>query len=201
MSENIPESNELDPTDELRNDHRIIERVLQVLRVLIERARDGQGFESESFGRAVEFFRLFADACHHAKEEDLLFPVLEARGIPRQGGPIGVMLEEHRQARRLTEAMATALTDLASDEQGAKERFLSAAGDYQALLAHHIFKEDNVLFRIGDQVLSESDQKSLSLEFCDVRCRAFDGKTREQLEVIADELESRWVRTSPPDSE
>ena len=193
MTERSPDSNELDPTGELRNDHRIIERVLQVLRVLVGRARDGEGFESESLARAVEFFRLFADACHHAKEEDLLFPVLEARGVPRQGGPIGVMIEEHRQARELTAAMAEALADVKSDRPDAQERFLTTATSYDSLLTHHIFKEDNVLFRIGDQVLTETDQESLGLQFCDVRCRAFDGKTREQLEVIADELESRWV--------
>ncbi len=180
------------PVDELRTDHKVIQRVLAVLERLVGRARRGEGFEAESFGSAVEFFRLFADACHHAKEEDLLFPVLEARGIPKEGGPIGVMLEEHRLARGYTKDMGEALADIDGNGAEAEERFLSAADNYLLLLTNHIFKEDNVLFAMGDRVLSSADQEKLGLQFCDVGCRSFDGKTREQLEAIADELEARW---------
>lgn len=180
------------PTVELSNEHTVIKRVLAVLERLIGRARRGEGFEAESLGSAVEFFRLFADACHHAKEEDLLFPVLEARGIPREGGPIGVMLEEHRLARGYTREMAEALAARERAAESAEARFLTAAEAYLGLLTDHIFKEDNVLFRMGEQALTADDQKSLSLQFCDVGCRSFDGKTRQQLEAIADDLESRW---------
>jgi hypothetical protein len=48
---------------------------------------------------APRFFQQFADQCHHAKEEDVFFPVLKQRGIPEQGGPIGVMLHEHDLGR------------------------------------------------------------------------------------------------------
>ncbi len=181
------------PTGELKREHRIIERVLAVLEALVERARRGGGFESDAFSRAVQFFRLFADACHHAKEEDLLFPVLEKRGIPREGGPIGVMVEEHRLARSYTREMGNALTELESGDPGAEERFLAAADEYLSLLGNHIDKEDNVLFRMGDEAMTPSDRRALEIGFCDVSCRAFDGKTREQLEAIADQLEARWL--------
>lgn len=180
------------PTAELKTEHVVIKRVLAVLELLVARARRGDGFEAESFASAVEFFRLFADACHHAKEEDLLFPVLEARGIPREGGPIGVMLEEHRLARGYTREMGEALAERSGEGREAEERFLAAADNYLLLLTDHIFKEDNVLFQMGDRVLSAEDQESLGLKFCDVGCRAFDGKTREQLEAIAGQLEVRW---------
>lgn len=185
------------PTAELSSEHDVIKRVLAVLERLIARARRRGGFEAESFASAVEFFRLFADACHHAKEEDLLFPVLEARGIPNEGGPIGVMLEEHRRARGLTREMIAALAAREAGDAGSEERFLSAAADYLELLTHHIFKEDNVLFRMGDQAMTARDRADLTLKFCDVGCRSFDGKTREQLRAIADKLEARWPEQSP----
>jgi len=182
------------PTAELTREHTVIQRVLAVLERLVARARRGDGFEAESLASAVEFFRLFADACHHAKEEDLLFPVLEARGIPREGGPIGVMLEEHRLARGYTREMAEALVARDTDRETGERRFLSAADNYLELLTHHIFKEDNVLFRMGDQVMTERDRQKLGLGFCDVGCKSFDGKTREQLEAIADSLDTLWGR-------
>lgn len=182
------------PTAELREEHQIILRVLSVLRILITRHDAGKEFELQSFRTAVKFFKLFADACHHAKEEDLLFPALEARGIPREGGPIGVMLEEHRMARELTARMADALDAQAKGERDAERAFKEAARNYIALLESHIFKEDNVLFNLGDRVLDAFESKKLCTRFCEVGCRSFGGKKKEELAALADVLESTWGR-------
>jgi len=180
------------PTTELRKEHQLILRVLNVLRTLVDRHDAKQGFEFQSFRSAVQFFQLFADACHHAKEEELLFPVLEARGIPREGGPIGVMLEEHRVARELTARMAGALDAQARGDSGAENAFKQAARDYIALIENHIFKEDNVLFNLSDRVLNEADSDKLCARFCEVGCRSFGGKRKEELAALADALESTW---------
>jgi hemerythrin-like domain-containing protein len=178
------------PSAVLKAEHQIILRVIGVLQRLVHRSERGEGFDHSALARCVEFFRLFADACHHAKEEDLLFPVLESRGIPKDGGPIGVMLYEHSVARQLTADMADALGFVRTSEGEGRKRFHAAAHEYIELLTHHIFKEDNVLFNMGDRVLSEEDQRSLCGRFCEVGCKTFGGKTRRQLEHLADDLES-----------
>jgi hemerythrin-like domain-containing protein len=186
------------PTKVLRQEHQVILRVLKILDHLLVRNDQGQGFETASFERCVEFFRLFADACHHAKEENLLFPLLESRGIPREGGPIGVMLQEHTVARELTRRMGEALDALAEGDQGAVTPFIATAREYIQLLTQHIFKEDNVLFAMGDQVMSSEDQSSLCARFGEVGCQAFGGKTREQLAEIATDLEQLWPQNPEP---
>ena len=180
------------PTTVLKSEHGTILRVISVLNRLVDRVERGDGFEQAAFRRCVEFFKLFADACHHAKEEDLLFPLLEARGIPRDGGPIGVMLYEHRLARQHTQAMADALDARDRGDKQGETRFQVAAREYIALLRNHILKEDNVLFQMGDRVMSDDDQALLCRQFCEVGCRAFGGKNREELARMADELEQQW---------
>jgi hemerythrin-like domain-containing protein len=180
------------PSAVLRVEHQNILRVIGVLRRLVERAAKEGAFERESLARCVEFFRLYADACHHAKEEDLLFPAMEARGVPRDGGPIGVMLYEHTVARKHTREMGAALEAAQSGDMDGQPRFLAAARAYIDLLAQHIFKEDNVLFNIGDHVMTETDQRDLCKRVCEVGCRSFGGKTSGALEQLAAELESQW---------
>lgn len=187
-----PQTNDQMPTAVLKSEHQVILRVLRVLEHLVVRADRGEGFEADSFKKCVEFFRFFADACHHAKEEDLFFPVLESRGIPRDGGPIGVMLEEHRQARAHTKDMGDALEAVEGGDADGEQRFRAAARRYLDLLNNHIYKEDNVLFNMGDHVMTDDDQQTLCGKFCEVGCRAFGGKKREELARMADELESRW---------
>lgn len=180
------------PTAILKSEHQTILRVLAVLEHLVARSERGDGFERASMGRCVEFFRLFADACHHAKEEELLFPVMEKRGIPNEGGPIGMMLYEHRLARQHTKEMADALAAHDHGEEDAKSNFHTAAHEYIDLLTNHIHKEDNVLFNMADQAMSDDDQATLCKQFCEVGCRAFGGKKLEALMQIADELEQQW---------
>lgn len=180
------------PSAVLREEHQVILRVLRVLSHLVQRAESGAGFETSSLQKCVEFFRLFADACHHAKEEDLLFPVLESRGIPKEGGPIGVMLYEHKIARQLTAQMAEALASYDAGDPESARAFCLTARQYVELLTNHIHKEDNVLFTMGDRVMNENDQQSLCSQFCEVGCRSFDGKKRDELAQIADDLESQW---------
>ncbi len=180
------------PSTVLRDEHQVILRVINILERLVGRAEAGQGFESDAFAQCVSFFQLFADACHHAKEEDLLFPVLESRGIPREGGPIGVMLYEHTVARGHVKEMGEALEGVSNDGQAAQERFCAEAHHYISLLRQHIQKEDNILFSMGDQMMTQDDQNKLCSQFCEVGCRAFGGKQKEELAAIADDLESKW---------
>jgi hemerythrin-like domain-containing protein len=135
------------PTAVLREEHQLILRVLDVLQVLLEKGDAGE-WDFDAWQECVEFFRLFADACHHGKEEDLLFPELESRGMPREGGPIAVMLFEHKQGRGFVARMVKALEDARGGEVEPLKRLEHAARAYLELLRAHIHKEDNVLFKL-----------------------------------------------------
>ncbi|MHC5109572.1 MAG: hemerythrin domain-containing protein [Planctomycetota bacterium] len=177
------------PSNVLKSEHVVIMRVIRVLQRCVERSRNSGPFDVKIMRKCVDFFQNFADACHHAKEEDLLFPALEERGIPRESGPIGVMLAEHRMARQLTAEMSDAL-DGFQDTAADRDAFHGPAIAYAALLVDHIFKEDNVLFNMGDRVLQPADQESLCRKFCEVGCRKFSGRTKEELTSMADEIEA-----------
>lgn len=178
------------PIAALKAEHQIILRVIRVLGGLVNSFEANGEFLGSALERCVEFLRLFADACHHGKEEDLLFPILESRGIPRDGGPIGVMLYEHKVARQLTRDMHDALARCRAGETTARAIFCQAARGYIDLLTNHIFKEDNILFNIGARLMDAGDQTKLATQFCAVNCRVFEGKRREQLQQMAHDLES-----------
>jgi len=183
------------PSAVLKAEHQVILGVLDVLENLLDRPPTEGGLETEPLRRCVDFFRFYADACHHAKEEDLLFPVLEARGIPNEGGPIGVMLYEHRVGRTLVARMAEALAGLDAADAAAEGAFREAARDYLELLRQHIFKEDHVLFEAGDGLMTDDDQRGLAARFCEASCQAFGGRRREELEAMGATLVERWGRT------
>lgn len=148
-------------TEVLKQEHRVIENVLDALERLAKAAETSALAEWE---KAIDFARNFADKCHHLKEENLLFPALEARGIPREGGPIGMMLAEHEEGRGYVRAMAAVLGS-GKDSLDNRQILRETAIAYIRLLRQHILKEDEVLFQMADEVLSAEEQKTLLREF------------------------------------
>jgi hemerythrin-like domain-containing protein len=175
----------------LRDEHVLILRVADVLERLVERSEAGGETDFDAFADCVIFVRLFADCCHHGKEEDLLFPALEARGMPRHTGPIAVMLEEHRIGRGYANRMKEALEPARAGGEEALSRLLSGARDYVQLIRNHILKEDHVLFEIADQMVRGPACLSLCGEYDVVCARRFEGHTKEELEAMAADLEGR----------
>jgi len=94
------------PTETLKHEHQVILLALQGAEREADRLAEGFDLVSARVAQMVDFFRNFTDKCHHAKEEQHLFPRLEERGLPRTGGPIGVMLHEHEVGRAHVSAVA-----------------------------------------------------------------------------------------------
>ena len=89
----------------LVGEHEMIERAIEVLKQELEALEPGSR-PSTRLKRAVDFLLEFGDRMHNKKEEEFLFPLMEQRGIPRQGGPIAVMVKEHEMERDLIERPA-----------------------------------------------------------------------------------------------
>ena len=176
-------------TDELRTDHRAIERMLGVLEAAAHRLEQGERVRPEVFRQGVDFVRNFADRCHHAKEEENLFPRMEARGVPRQGGPLGVMLFEHDQGRAYVGAIAGAIDASEADGRSAALTIAENARGYVDLLRGHIAKEDNVLFPMADRVLSPADQTELEQRFEQIETERMGPGVHERYHRLLDELE------------
>jgi hemerythrin-like domain-containing protein len=149
------------PTDVLKDEHQAILLTLRILDKISADLAAGRPVPTDHLDQIVDFIRTFADRCHHGKEEDLLFTAMEEAGVPRQGGPIGVMLHEHEIGRNYVRGLAAALTAYRAGEPGAVSKIIENARGYSSLLAQHIAKEDNILYPIADAHLSPEKQAEL----------------------------------------
>lgn len=174
-----------DPTAILRDEHRLILRVLDVLEILVDRGREGTSVPE--LQACTDFFRLYTDALHHGKEEDLLFDALVQHGFPRHTGPVAMMVQEHQLGRSLVRQMIDAL-DTAEGDPGAWRTFEHAARSYLQLLRQHIQKENHGLFDMADSTLDEPACRALCDAYDAVCARRFEGETVETLERLAIDL-------------
>ena len=175
-------------TKVLRHEHEAILRMLSASEEVARRLGRGEQVAQQTLANLLEFFQLFADRCHHGKEEDLLFPLLEKKGFPRDGGPIGVMLFEHERGRLLIRQMAEATAACKAGDKGAGKRWAEAGAGYAALLRAHIDKENNVLFAMAERVLTPEEQADLAQRFEKLEVEKMGAGTHERLHAMMDAL-------------
>jgi hemerythrin-like domain-containing protein len=178
-------------TEILIREHDLILRGVRVLEAMGRRANAGTALPADDATAIIEFIRNFADGCHHAKEEGVLFPAMEAAGIPKQGGPIGMMLMEHDQGRAAVRRMDEAVSAFDAGP-AALEAFAKAAFEYSTLLTNHIFKENNVLFRMADQVIPTAQDAVMVAAYDEHEAKVTGPGEHERFRAIIEGLEPKY---------
>ncbi len=175
-----------DPAETLHHEHVYILKVVNGLEALGERLKAGGTVDAATLREAVEFMRSFADRCHHGKEEDLLFPAMEAKGVPEHGCPLGALRDEHVKGRAAVTALAEAAEAYAAD--GVPAPVLEAIDRIYALYPNHIWKEDDMVFPMVARLFSAEERARLARQFEDVEESMPEG-LHERAAAFADRLE------------
>jgi hemerythrin-like domain-containing protein len=176
----------------LMNEHRLIEQVLNCLEKIVARCGVDGRLDKESAQQALDFFRTFADRCHHGKEEKQLFPLLETRGMGSPCGPLAVMYREHELGRLYVQNMESTLEAAAAGSQDAVRGFAEHAQSYIQLLREHIGKEDHCLFSNAERALSSHEDSQLVAAYEKFEAEEIGQEKHQKCVHAADELAQRY---------
>ncbi len=174
--------------ENLMTEHRLIEQVLGSLATFVEGLETDRDDARQWLAGHAEFFREFADQCHHGKEEDRLFAAMRDHGFPSDTGPVYVMLMEHEQGRSHVRALAhtgKGHGPLTADEvQSVRQH----ARSFITLLAGHIQKEDRILYPAAESSLPGSVLDELADAFESFEQTAMGEGRHERLHGLAQRL-------------
>jgi uncharacterized protein len=174
--------------DFLVSEHEMIERAMAVLKAHLEKI-DAAVKAPLQMQRAIDFLLVFGDKMHNTKEEKFLFPLMAQKGLPVEGGPIGVMLMEHDMERKLLQKMLTALPDLPEAPTSARHKFAAEGFEYLKIRAEHIWKENDVLYAMGRKVFSDEENIVLLKEFKTLDQQTYGKEARQHYEQMLAEVE------------
>ncbi len=173
------------PIHTLMEEHRIIQDTLKRLKSLVDRMNTSDSLESSRDDledlKDVAHHLVEAEN-HHQREEEALFPALEKHGVEE---PPRIMKMDHVEFRKRKKE----LYQLAHNPEAHPfERFRGRVvelGNYLAKeLDSHIFKEDNILYQIALQVLSQEDWDEVKKECDKVGYCCFTPQDVERSEYI-----------------
>jgi hemerythrin-like domain-containing protein len=167
----------------LVGEHTLIKRFIALVPELAERLE----LESEG-GRqlvldGVDFIRSYADRCHHAKEEDILFAYFDP-----ELDILKAMHEDHRRGRGYVKGILGAL------ERGDRDGVAANLFGYAGVLSEHIKKEDEILYPWMDRSLSVRQVGEMFSKFREADERFTDA--RAKYGIFVDTLEETFLERS-----
>jgi len=171
------------PAGPLMKEHRLIERMIAVLKKEIENLESGDELDIPFIKEAIDFIKTYADDCHHGKEENILFLELGKKGLSREHSQImSQLMLEHNYGRKTLKELVEAKN---SYEAGDKESKVDALKCIKALVAFypgHIEKEDKHFFLPCMEYFSREEKDEMLEKF-----REFDKELihRKYGEIVA----------------
>ena len=168
----------------LSEDHTTIEKVFAAVE---ENLRRPEGPAPGFIAETVEFLRDYVEGCHNKKEEDHLFPLIQERGVPAEGGPLGVMLDEHRRQSAHMEKIKTHGSAFAAGDAAALAPFKKAFTEYAMLCKDHYWKENDILYPMAARVMSAEDARAVQDGILAVEA-ALGPDTHARYYALADKL-------------
>ncbi len=161
----------MQPIGPLMIEHRLIERLIALMGVELQRIKDNVAVDPEFhfvdfvfIDTAVDFIRTYADRCHHGKEEDIFFAALAKKEIsPEHRQTMEELIQEHVWAREATAALMKAKEGVLLEQSGALNDLLKHLGKLVEFYPGHIDKEDKHFF-IPCMAYFSDDEKAAMLE-------------------------------------
>lgn len=121
---------------------------------------------AESFAKLKHIAVHLAEAeLHHQREEEILFPEMESRGVH---GPPAIMRDEHTQLRKQKQQLKELAEGVPQMEfADFKNRLNQTTAFTVPSLRDHIFKENNILYPTALQVVDDPKVWQKLKEECD----------------------------------
>lgn len=142
------------PIGPLMIEHRLIERMIALMKQDLERIKDNVAVDPEFafvdplfIDVAVDFIRTYADHCHHGKEEDILFAELAKKELfPEHRQVMEELVQEHVWSRETTARLVKAKENYLREKEGAVQEILTMLEQLTEFYPRHIDKEDRQFF-------------------------------------------------------
>lgn len=135
------------PAAPLMIEHRLIERMIAVMRRKATEAENSGTADVRFIDTAVDFIRNYADHCHHGKEERILFRDLAAKPLSAEHRRVmDELVAEHVFGRQTTARLVEARRRYSGGDTGAFADIIDCLRTLAGFYPKHIEKEDRHFF-------------------------------------------------------
>jgi hemerythrin-like domain-containing protein len=135
------------PVAPLMIEHRLIERMIEVMRRKTNEAEESGVPDVRFIDTAVDFIRTYADRLHHGKEEGILFRDLALKPLSEEHRCVmDELVAEHKFGRETTAKLVAAKQRHVEGDSNARTEIIDCLFTLTDFYPKHIEKEDRHFF-------------------------------------------------------
>jgi branched-chain amino acid transport system ATP-binding protein len=166
----------------ISEDHRNLWRIAATIDLVADEMEAGARIDPAFFNSVFDYIEQFMDGCHHAKEDDYLFPVLRARS-PEAAAVLDRLQAEHRNGPEILKALRVKLAATAGGTLGNAD-FAAALRIYTQSLKSHIGTEEKEAMPLARELLSADDWANIDRAFLDSEDPLFGEKAKAEFREL-----------------
>jgi len=155
------------PIGPLMIEHRLIDKMIELLEKESKRMRETNVMDIKFISQAVDFLKMYADRCHHGKEEEIYFKKLNTKQLSTQDSDmLKNLLDDHARARSLVAKISDNLEEIYSESRSQiTKKTASIIEDLTRLYRSHVHKEDKQFFVPSINYLSKEEKDDMLCQF------------------------------------
>ena len=153
------------PTEELMQEHIVINLMLSILLNISESIKSKNVFYTNDVEKIVDFFLNYVDKRHRTKEEKVFYQGLLSINTSIIHYPISSIIDEHSIGKRYLNEIICCVENCKIGNTFSYESIADCMKNYVLLIKDHIHKEENTLFPFANKALSDEMQSQISEEF------------------------------------
>lgn len=178
----------IDPITQLIDEHRIIERVMDVMEKLAEGIEEQRTISSDMILGNIGMLLECNDEYHYGKEKDILLPFLEEIGKNDVKELIQSYITRYRENDKLLATIIDSVEDYSNGDMDAKIRIMKNIREFVRNVRPLYLNEDEEIFRPLKKNLTKEEMDKLSKKFQDFDYE-WDGPTLNNYQKLVREME------------
>lgn len=184
----------MDSINLMMEEHQNILRMLTVVRKACLGVMKGDAINYKDFDSIIDFVRIYSDAHHHGKEEELLFTEM-VNHLGNLGNKMvnHGMLVEHNMGRLYIQELVSSLDKLKQGDEESRIDVIANAISYTHHMTRHINKEDAIIYTFARRQLPEDILKKVDNDTINFENTAAKKGIQEHYISLLEALENKYL--------
>lgn len=179
------ENRNMQPIGPLMIEHRLIERMVKLMKDELDRIGKYAGIDADFIDHAVDFMRTYTHLCHHGKEEKILFARLADKPLSEDlRKTMADLIQEHIFARKTVDDLEHAKGMYIIGEKGAPANIIATLNIMVQFYPEHINKEEKHFFIPCMEYFSREEMDKMLQDYVDFDSKLIHDKYRKIIKEI-----------------
>jgi hemerythrin-like domain-containing protein len=181
------------PTDNLIIEHREISELLNIMSIIAENIKSKDVFYPNDVEEIINYLIIILDKSHQGKEDGVLYPELILSGIPKETAPLSIINYEHNLAKHYLNDINSCVVNCKIGNDFSGELLADSLTNYVIVIQNHIQREEEIVFPLANEVLSDEKQNEISQKFEDIEQKNMAHNFADHFNKLLNKLHNKYL--------